>query len=285
LNIKLYLGAHKTATTHIQKLLDANREKLITNNIKLSIPDDIRAKWLPALYEYSNLHNIKYLSAIKSECPENGTWIVAEENISGTSYEFKIHSGIYPNLKNRLNSIKSIFKDDNIELFFSIRSYDSFYRSAYLEVVRNRGYTPFTDFYDEKRYKNNSWVNVLDALISIIPEENITLWCYEDFREIIPDLLRGLTGLDSVSEFISAYTVETTRPSLSKKTIEILASLYPVISQAESLQLVERINSVYASNDYFMPFSKEEIEIFQIKYKVDVSKIRSEYPNIKFLSA
>jgi hypothetical protein len=285
LKIKLYVGAHKTATTHIQKLLNTNREKLITDNIKLSTPDDLRERWLPALYEYSNLKDINNLNVIKSERPEKGIWIVAEENISGTSYEFKIHSGIYPNLKNRLSSIKDIFKDDNIEIFFSIRSYDSFYRSAYLEVVRNRGFTPFTDFYDEKRYKNNSWVNVLDILNRIVPEENITLWRYEDFRQIIPDLLRGLTGLDSVNEFISEYTVETTRPSLSKKTIEVLSSLYPVISQEESLQLVERINSVYTSNDCFMPFRKEEIEEFQLKYKTDISIIRNKYPNIKFLGA
>jgi hypothetical protein len=283
LNIKLYIGAHKTATTHIQKLLDANREKLIANNIKLSTPDDLRGRWLPALYKYSNLNDTNYLRAIRSECPEKGTWIVAEENISGTSYELKTHSGIYPNLKSRLYTIKNIFKDDNIEIFFSIRSYECFYRSAYLEVVRNRGYTPFSEFYDERRYENNSWVDVLDIFSSIVPEENIMLWCYEDFREIMPDVLRGLTGLDSVDEFISGYNVETTRPSLSKKTVEVLASLHPVISQTESLQLVERINSAYASSDYFMPFSKGEIEKFQDKYKADVSIIRNKYPNIKFL--
>lgn len=291
MKIKLYIGAHKTATTHVQNLLDANRAQLLTDNIKLSTPSDLRGEWLPALYEFSRLQDINYqdlthenyINTIRSECPEEGIWIVAEENVSGISYEFKTHAGIYPNLKNRLRTIRNIFRDDDIEIYFSIRSYESFYRSAYLEVVRNRGYTPFADFFDEDRFKNNSWVNVLDIFCSMVSEENITLWCYEDFREIMPGLLRGLTERDSVDQLIAAYGVETTRPSLSNKTIEVLDSLYPVIGQTESQQMVERINSVYASDGYFMPFTEEELKKFQVKYKEDVSMIRNEYLKINYL--
>lgn len=283
MKIKLYVGAHKTATTHIQQLLHASREVLIENNVKLSIPEDLRESWLPALYEYSDNDVKECKHVIMSERPNSEIWIIAEENISGVSYDLMTNSGIYPDLSKRLSSIKELFNKDTIEIYFSLRSYDTYYRSAYLEVVRNRGYLPFSEFYNANRFQDNNWLNVIDVFSNLFDEENITIWRYEDFEKVMPDLLKDLTGFHQVQNLILRYPIEITRPSISKKTIDVLASLPSDISQKESRQIVERLIDSQSSNDQYIPFTDDEVESFKHKYRSDILKIRKKYPDIRFL--
>ncbi len=287
INIKLYLGAHKTATTHLQGILMASRDKLSINQIKLSSPQDVRKEWLPSFFKFCNKNDSNALKNVQSMAPKEGTWILTEENIAGVSNDFTKLAGMYPKIEERLNCIKKAFTDADIELFFSIRSYDTFFRSAYSEVVRNRGYIPFSEFYDEERFKNNSWVEMVRMFVNVLPEEKITLWCFEDFRGLVPNLLKGMTGLDNPEELMTAYKAETTRPSLSQKTMDILETLHPVISREESLKLVERINREYAISDGYaplIPFNEEQIESFKKQYEKDVESIKKEFPHINFLT-
>lgn len=272
----------------MQRLLDANRKTLSEHDIKLSIPQDIRNEWLSSFFEYCNNGNTSTIEKIRSELPIQGTWVLSDENFSGTPYDFKLHSGIYPKLQSRVKCFKQIFNDANIEVFFSIRSYDTFYRSTYLEVVRNRGYIPFSDYYQENQYKDNNWVDVLEALANALPEKNITLWCYEDFSTQLPNILKGMTGLSDINKLLSAYKIKITRPSISRKTIEALDELHPKISQTESKKRVEDISSQYpieGIEDQFLPFGTEKSIIFRLQYKKDISTIIDKYPNINFIKS
>ena len=290
-DINLYLGAHKTATTHLQGILLANRERLQAKSIGLSAPQDVRKEWLPKFFKYCNApgerktHLGKYLRDLR---PDARTWILTEENIIGVSNDLAVKSGIYPFAAQRLKALVELFGDDNVTLFFSIRSYGSFYRSAYSEVVRNRGYIPFDEFYDEGRFADNSWVDFVQRVQEVFPQDRITLWRFEDFRGLVPRLLQAMTGLDSVQELIDAYKAETTRPSLSQKTMDILADLHPVISRQESLALVERINKAYpveTGNVPYMPFTDAQEAEFRDKYEKDVAEIKSRFPQVTFLEA
>jgi len=288
ITIKLYLGAHKTATTHLQGILLANREILSTSGIKLSAPQNVRKAWLPAFFRYCNKQEEGALDIVQSYAPDDGTWILTEENIAGVSNDFACMPGMYPDAGRRLQCIKDAFSNAEIELFFSIRSYDSFYRSAYSEVVRNRGYLPFSEFYDSERYHNNSWVEMVRMFVEVLPQEKITLWCFEDFRGLVPELLRRMTDLEDAEKLIANYKSETTRPSLSQKTIDILESLYPAISREESKKLVERINRAYPIGDDYaplIPFDEEQIDSFRMQYRQDVERIRRKFPYINFLQA
>jgi hypothetical protein len=289
LDIHLYLGAHKTATTHLQGILLANRERLLSKNVTLSAPQDVRKEWLPAFCKFcSNAGKnagaglVQRLNAI---APEGGLWILTEENIVGVSNDFTTKTGIYPAAADRIGRLVELFRNANISLFFSLRSYDSFYRSAYSEVVRNRGYLPFDEFYDDDRFKNNSWVETVRTFQNVLPQERIVLWKFEDFRSLVPRLVHLMTGIEDVQALLDAYKPETTRPSLSQKTMEVLADMAPVLSRAESLKLVERINRAYPVEGYgpYRPFSREQEEVFKQRYEADIAAMKTSFPGIRFL--
>ena len=286
MTIKLYIGAHKTATTHIQSVLEHNHKNLEQHNIKLSTPNELRKSWLPNFLNLCHKKNLRQIEALKQELPNSGIWILSDENFAGTPYDFKIHKGMYPNVGQRLKCLKELFPNTKIELYFSIRSYETFYRSTYLEVVRNRGYIPFEEYYNEERFKDNSWLDVIEMFTSVIPEENITLWRYEEIKILMPTILNNITGLNNAKELISNYPIEKTRESLSKKTIKVLASLSSVMSQEESKKTIEILNNKYPLGDKyskFIAFNLQKSKIFQEEYKQNIKFIKHMYPKINFL--
>jgi len=286
MTIKLYIGAHKTATTHIQSVLEHNHKNLEQHNIKLSTPNELRKSWLPNFLNLCHKKDLSHMEDLKKELPTKGIWILSDENFTGTPYDFKIHKGMYPNVGQRLKCLKELFPNAKIELYFSIRSYETFYRSTYLEVVRNRGYIPFQEYYNEEQFKHNSWVDVIEMFTSVIPEENITLWRYEDIKTLMPTIINNITGLNNAKELILNYPIQKTRESLSKKTIEVLASLSDVMSQKESKKTIEILNNKYPLGDKyskFISFTHKKQKEFQLQYKENIFNIKKTYPRINLI--
>ena len=289
--LHLYLGAHKTATTHLQGILLANRSTLRNRGVALSAPQDLRSEWLPRFFRYCNSHtdekDEEALHWLRSQEPPEDLWIVTEENIIGVSNDFALKPGMYPMAAERMRCLVEIFPAADIRFFFSVRSYETFYRSAYSEVVRNRGYLPFERFYDYARFKHNSWHRMLGDIAAVISAEKMTVWKYEDFGELLDQLVCLLTMQSGSDDLIHEYKADLTRPSLSFRTMEILASLDPVLTRQESRALVERINRAYSIEKGFGPYSPfsptEETELRQ-RYLQDLDSVRTNFPGIRFLA-
>lgn len=287
-NIKLYIGAHKTATTHIQQLLNINRDILLKKDIGLSIPIDLRHDWIPLFFRLSENYSKDLSDEIIDLSSRNKTWIFSEENFSGNSFELSKKSGIYMDLKHRLDVFNELFKNCNIEVFFSIRSYETFYRSAYLEVIRNRGYMSFDDFYSYERFINNNWVDVISSIVSVIPETHITIWCYEDLNFIKPEIIQRMTNLKDITCILESYENKVTRPSISSRSFSIIKRLSKSQTYSELNKLTDKLNIKYPankSNGYFMPFDNHQISSFKTSYSQDIKKIRYNYPNINYLGS
>lgn len=285
MNIKLYIGAHKTATTHIQKIFDSHRSYLNDNQCSVSIPINLRESWLPNFITYCNNKDHTLANKIVEISPQNNTWILAEENFSGTPSELLVATEIYPNIAKRLENFCDIFDTCSIEVFFSIRSYETFYRSSYLEIVRNKGYLPFDEFYQQERFQHFSWIKVIQSINQLIDHDKIHIWCYEDLRELLPSLLSTMSD-----NIITRPTLEfkkpnsITRPSMSNKCIDIIKKDYPNAPQ----KITEELINKYPANDingYYMPFSDDQIFALKSQYKNELKEITSRFPNIQLLGS
>lgn len=290
--IRLYLGAHKTATTHLQGILMANREGLAAQGVGLSSPQDVRKDWLPLYFQAVRALGEKghvparLAEPLQAARPATGDWILTEENIIGVPIELLTQAGIYPNAARRLATLRALYPGDRISLHFSLRSYESFWRSMYSEIVRNRGFLPWAEFYRPAVFAARSWTDTVAAFVSVLPEAEITLWRFEDFRAVMPQALAELSGQADVAPLIAAYQPEATRPSLSQKAMDMLADLAPVIGKTEVLRLTERINDHYSvakGQAPFDPFDAETAAAMRAAYARDVATIRSRFPQVRFL--
>ena len=290
--IRMYLGAHKTATTHLQGILMANRDSLAARGVALSAPQDVRKDWLPlyfqavrALQQKGRIPE-KLAEPLRAAMPGLGDWILTEENILGVPVDLINHPGLYPHSARRLAGLKALFPDQRLRLYFSVRAYDSFWRSMYSEIVRNRGFLPWAQFWKPEAFAARSWLQTVADFAAVLPEAEIVLWRFEDFRTVMPGVLAELAGTAEVEPLIAAYQPEATRPSLSQKALEILADLAPAIGVPEALRLTERINDHYAvarGHAPFDPFAPEEAAAMRAAYDRDLAAIRDRFPGIQML--
>lgn len=290
--IRLYLGAHKTATTHLQGIMLANRDRLAGLGVKLSAPQDVRREWLPlyfkavrALVETGAIP--EDLSApLRAWMPGTGDWILTEENIIGVPIELLNQPGIYPHAARRLATLRALFPDARLQLYFSVRGYDGFWRSMYSEIVRNRGFLPFAEFWKPEVFARRSWVDTVANFASVLPEEYIVLWKFEDFGAIQDEALARITGQADTAPMVAAYKAEPTRPSLSQKALQVLGDIVPVIGREEGLKLTERINDHYAvaaGHAPFQPFDADQVAEMRAAYARDLATIRERFPAVQWL--
>ncbi len=291
-SIHLYLGAHKTATTHLTGIMNANRDALAAAGVTLSTPGDIRAEWLPQLFSLVRAQREgdalpeDVVSAVKAARPKHGNWIVSEENMIGVASDLRRPGGIYRFGQKRIAMMRKLFPDAKIRLFFSIRSFETYYRSMYSEEVRNGGYIPFSDYYIPELYADRSWTEMLKRFTNVLPQEDITLWRFEDFRQVMPTVLRQMTGIDDVDPLIAKYERGTTRPSLSQKTLDLLGDLAPAVGKKTALELTERINRHYAVADGYppiQPFDEATETELRAKYEDDFSDLMERFPNVNIV--
>jgi len=272
----------------MQKLLETNRSMLLKEKIHLSMHSNPRKTWMNSLLSCADEEKKNSdISSIFNERPEEGLWLISDEDISGTSYQLKLFPHIYPKLQKRLSCFKNIFPNDSIEIYLSIRSYENYYRSTYLEVVRNKGYMPFTEYYNDEHYKDNSWVKVIEQIVSVIPQNQITLWCYEDFSQLLPVILNKFTETDLANEMMLNYPLKTiTRPSLSSNAIDVLSKMDKLGNKILERERIETIIEKYPlnkDNPPYVAFNEELRQKFQNQYKQDIQWIKSKFPSITFL--
>jgi hypothetical protein len=272
-------------------MLGANRAELKSRGIDLALPENLRPEWLPSFVKYAR----KLASSPGAVPPENlaaiaptaGTLILSEENIIGVPNDLTRHAGLYPFSKNRIKALTNVFPHAEIRIFFSLRSYETFYRSAYSEIIRNRGFLRFDKFYDPVRFEHNSWLGVVAGMAQVVPKSQITLWSYEDFRKLAPTIISMLTDGMDAAEMMARYDKKTTRPSLSRKTIEILGDLEPVLDRVESIRFAKRLSKAYpvvSSDDEYRPFPQSAEAAMREQYNKDMISIRERFPEIHYLT-
>ena len=292
--IHLYLGAHKTATTHLTGIMNANRDVLAKAGTTLSTPGDIRKEWLPKLFSLvrdkkdGNPFPEDVVAEVQAAQPATGNWILSEENMVGVASDLKRPGGIYRFGQKRIAMMKTMFPNAKIRLFFSIRSFETYYRSMYSEEVRNGGYLPFSEYYKPHIYEDRSWTETLSRFTNVLPEEDIVLWRFEDFRQVMPTILSKMTGIDDVDAMIAKYERGTTRPSLSQKTLDLLGELAPAIGKKKALELTEKINRHYAVADGhapFQPFDDATVASMREKYDADFSELVQRFPKMDVVRA
>lgn len=287
--IHLHAGAHKTATTHLQVLLRVNKPYLANAGVHVATPPELE-RWmrdfrlqqlLPAWGRPLLNHRLQQAA------PNNGCWLFSEENFAGRPGDLLNQPVLFTDLPRRLVSMQKLFPQAQITLFFAVRSYESFLLSNYLELIRAMGYFPWSKFHDPGRIAGYSWLELCDRVCRVMPQENIVLWRYEDFRTMQGAILARLTGSDDTAALLARYQKTTTRPSLSARAIEQLQTdKTPRPGTGKHKAYLLELNERYPAGDQYprlQPWDTTEAESLQAKYRSDCEAIRERYPAIQML--
>jgi hypothetical protein len=239
----LHLGVHKTATTHLQAMLDAHRASLAAQGVDTLTPDLLRPLqlyglrrsdwcfWAPRIIG-DRVVARRARDAIGRVCTGGDLMVVSDEDLLGWTGD-AVHPAPYPHARDRLRALVALTEQAEVTLFLSVRSWASFLPSAYVQLLR---WAPmpggFPAFLETTRSLRPRWNALAERLLALFPAARaLHVWRYEDYRAHQVAILTALTGVDDGWQISGAVPVQTRSPSA--EAIGIAEALDPALAPAQ----------------------------------------------------
>jgi hypothetical protein len=193
--IRIHVGAHKTATTHLQETLRLLEKELSEQGIHY-IPQHIgrpriarlirRRRWrkiIPLVYGTSWKRYIE--RTLLAEAKDSDVVLLSEENILGGALA-ACSCKPYPDIDKRLGFVRDLSEEFSVTVYLSIRSFDRVLPGAYVTGLRFR---PKAAVVAKQRLQSDldkeilpSWVDVIERIQRELPGVRMRLWRQEGYR-------------------------------------------------------------------------------------------------------
>jgi len=247
--IRFHIGAHKTATTHLQMTLARCRLAPGTRYVPL--------KRLRRLLTSPVRKNRPFLPWHRWY---GGTWLFSDENILGNS------SNVQRMYRSPAASLK-YFADCELELFMAIRSYDTFLPSAWGERLWRHRFEPFEPVIPTRR-----WSDVIADLQSALPGVPIHVWRYEDYRSHAESIIRFYAG-DAVQSFAPELG-DRPKSGFSASAVAELNRFDGHYPGRRRIRQIRQRYPVGEAHPRFDPWSDDQKAVLQVMYAEDVAVLK-----------
>lgn len=277
----LHIGAHKTATTYMQKKLAINIGQLAELGIHYDTLETLRKKFSGILQDPDNA-DPAFVEDLKRLVRTQDV-ILSEENISGMPGDLVRNGVYYANTKKRLKQIMALLDPASPEIFFALREYSGFTVSMYCEYLRHRDFIAFPEYFELYRKSHFSWVNVVADIVAAAPGARIRLWDFGKFRKIEKDVLSAMLGRDA--SFL-AEPDGPVRESFSETAIRALEAMNGILTPKELKNMVGPLaRTVPRGDDHkaYNPIPDAVAAGMKEQYRNDLDAIAARFPAVEFI--
>ena len=270
--IRLHLGAHKTASTHLQRSLLRHRDALRALGIDFVPAQELRG----AIRRQP--HRLRLpggrLRALRAALGGVGTGApvlaISEENLLG-DVEDALAPEPYPDLGVRTGRMARAIGNAPVELFLAIRGFDRLWPSCYVEALRTGRTPPPLAAVARQR---PSWLGVCRRLRRVWPTAPLTVWRFEDYdarRAATAFLGRDPGPLPGVARF-------SRRESPSAEGVRL------ALAAAGDTEAVGAIFAAHPARDGapFQPFDAATVAALRETYARDLAALAAD-PTIRLL--
>lgn len=251
----LHGGFHKTATSHIQSMLARNSKMLERNGVGYLHHRDMRKRLtVPVQCNVYNAIGMDWDPKISDTelAAMTGTFfdelmglgadrlILSDENMAGHCGHCVKRGVLYRWRRKLIEVFAAQFPYPVTEVYLGVRNYADFFASAYVEYLRSVQGRWFVDEPVMRRQvleNMPSWHNILKSIVTFFPEARVTVWKYEDFRQLDREILGRLCGPGVDVSKLKEPKDKNKRPTASGRAV------------AELLQLIHREGAEYALNE------------------------------------
>lgn len=289
--LHVHLGAHKTATTHLQRWLARNHAALETAGAWCWGPPQTRHRWIRRVRRAAMGETRKRgLLALERWCGWGSPaplWLISEELLAGLLSEALKGPRRYPLADACLRTLLDVYRPRTVRVFLAVRGPTDFLRSLYLESLRHRPYRPFHRVVRLDHLEPHRWSELVGRLAAVVGPEQVTLWRHEDVHGQLRQVLSALTGERSERIDASFAPGKVTRPSLSGRAVQELARRPPASGKAARRAQIQSLLARYPSGTAhppFQPWSREDRARLQRHYEEDLAEIRQRFPGVRWLT-
>lgn len=200
MTIRIHIGAHKTATTEMQRALRAVRSQLEAGGTPFIGPGGLRGRWISlprAMFQDDPEARGQAERRLRRWLRRHENHVISEENILGTVHRKRIFgpgNRLYPEAAENIARLRALMGDPEVELFLSIRDPAEFATSAYGQVLREGIAMGMEDYVEGHDVAAFSWAELVGRLTECPGVTRVTCWRYEDYAELRPRVLSLLLG-------------------------------------------------------------------------------------------
>ncbi|WP_371158423.1 hypothetical protein [Jannaschia sp. 2305UL9-9] len=295
----IHLGAHKTATTHLQDALSARKDALQGDgvfylphaearpllqfrDVPLSPLMRLRRRlagetWWPDRAFGSARHAracaTELVSVIGARAETAHRVVLSEENLLGRLRS--VFTGDYFAGSPRLNLLGDLATRVPVHLYLAVRPLDTFLPSAYAQALRTlpADRLNFPETVARVQAHPPSWADLAQAICDRVPRAHLTIWEYGAYAahgDAIRRLITGLPGDDDPSDPRPTRTL-----SPSARAIH-LAEQLPEADWTKRAARVERIYGDHPRSDRegpHRPFDAAARARLQAAYRDDLARM------------
>ncbi|MGB3407843.1 MAG: hypothetical protein WBA67_10145 [Jannaschia sp.] len=204
--VTLHLGAHRSASSSLQRLLVHNRPMLAAERIALWTPAETRAGLMTGVLgdpgridprrDVMAHRAAGRVSMLRDAMRQDGVsrLVVSDENMLGGLRENLLLGRLYPTAAARLARIRLAVPGVD-RVFLAIRSPDAWWTSAFAFLM-TRGFAPPDRItLDAVLRAGRGWRKVIEDVARTFPDAEITVWTYEETGASPDRAFEVLTGV------------------------------------------------------------------------------------------
>jgi hypothetical protein len=286
---RVHLGAHKTATTHMQRAIGRKRPALRREGVDFLKMRMVRDLALPKLYRELTRsgtprpqRRLRLRAELDSLRRRGATVAFSEENLLGTSQHL-LTPRLYPRARAMARFLAALGQGENaLHVFLGVRSWDTLLPSAYAEMLRRRA-APKDGFDGIKARALDApprWSDLLGRLKAGAPQATLTIWRYEDYAAHAREAATLFLGVDPGPIEEEPRPRGTATPSAE------------AVAEAEALRgwmtfgrRQARVREIYnrlpaEQGGKFQPFDEAERALLREAYEEDLARIEARWPGM-----
>jgi hypothetical protein len=287
---RIHIGAHKTATTHLQQTLAAIRPRLVEQGIDPIPLAALRASGFARMLIERRLATrmpllrglaVRQLVAEALEPLRQGprTLILSEEKLLGAPRRV-FEEPAYPLVEQVVPRLAALGGRGKVTLFLSIRGFDRHLPSTYAQELRvlppsDGGFEAIRRRVMERP---PSWFELILRIRRAAPGVPLRVWRQEDYRAHREAIVASLVGRATGPLPEIPVPVRTRSPSL--EAIRLAEALPAGLPAHERRAEVDAIFAEGGEGTRFSPFTPTEEYRLQAAYADDMARIAALDPTI-----
>lgn len=252
MKIVIHAGAHATDEDRLLKCLLRNADDFRKQGTAIPGPGKYRqliSGTLNALSKAPPAEQARdiVLDAICNDDPDKiDRLILSHENLFSVPKIALASDRFYPRAEDRMNNLRRLFRQDDVQLFLAIRN-----PATWVPAVYDK--TPHDDLAE---FLNGSdpaylrWSELIERIQDANPGLPITVWCNEDSPLIWGEIVRAMAGLPSGRKISGAFDLlaQIMSDEGMKRFRSYLAS-HPVMTEKQKRRVMIAFLDKFALDD------------------------------------
>ncbi len=201
IKISLHLGAHKTASTHLQKTIVENLEILTQNDIRFFGPSDLRGekKRLQTRLGFGKKSGtlpagVSGSDRLREMADGAGRVIISEENLLGPTFKPKSKrpTSFYHDADLIVEDFTRAAQDAQFSLFLAVRNPADFLVSLYSQYLLSHAPLSYAAFCETASWHHVNWPNLIQRLRGVPGVKHVYVWQYEEYPRVLVPVMRRM---------------------------------------------------------------------------------------------